>query len=395
MARDPVVLLVDDDETTLSVLSAVLRRSGVRVEVERSGEEAMVRARELRPDVIISDYWMPGMTGFDLCRQVRAEPALAGTMFLMLTAYGEAELKLKGLELGVDDYLTKPIEAAELVARVRAALRLTGLYDELRREKQDLEHAHAELAASFEQLVRLLVRLLDVRVPGADARGRRLAAAARRVAVRLEVPEERLAALEVAARLHEIGRIGMPEREAAPPEMEDLTVGGVSWRYVPAASAVLGAIERFQEAAELVAALAENWDGTGLPRRLSQGQIPMRSRILRVLMDFFALLDQAGPSADARQLVAQLEQHANRYYDPVVLSQLAALVAEGIEAWHPCGRKVSLEELQEGMVLAEDLVTSSGVKLLARGARVTAPMLQLIRRRHASDPVIYGACVES
>src|SRR6266850_543149 len=113
------VLLVDDDPAMLARFRHVLEQDlTLSVATAPSGSEGLTLARELRPDLIVSDYEMPGMDGLELCRQVKADPDLARCRFVVLSGFSDAAAKARGRNLGVDDYLTKPIEMSELVDRV-------------------------------------------------------------------------------------------------------------------------------------------------------------------------------------------------------------------------------------------------------------------------------------
>lgn len=116
------VLIADDEQNIVISLEFLLRREGFDVSVALDGEEALKMARAEKPDLVLLDVMMPKMNGFDVCQALRADPDLAGTRVLMLTAKGrEAEVN-KGLGLGADAYMTKPFSTKELVARVRSLL---------------------------------------------------------------------------------------------------------------------------------------------------------------------------------------------------------------------------------------------------------------------------------
>jgi len=392
----PMVLLVEDDPTTLSVFERVLAREGtLKVATARDGAEGWERARVLRPDVIVSDYEMPQLTGFDLCKRIKADEATKDAMFLMLTAHGDTALKVQGLGLGVDDYLIKPIESAELIARVRAMLRIKSLIDRTRADQAVLAKLHERLEHSFEHLLTLLVHMLDLRVPGAAQRGRRLAVVARALAKRLEIPDRFLQDLEMAARVHEIGRVGESRELAVPNEdAGPVAVGGGGWTYLLDSAAILRQVDRLEPVAELVLYVGEHWDGTGLPGHRRSGQIPLRSRVLRVLIDFFAELESGGAPRMPREALARISRHAGTWYDPAVVAQLAAMVGEiPVPTGSTERHQVAVGTLEPGMVLADDLMTSSGVKLLARGAVITEAMRQIIVRRHLIDPIVGGVWI--
>jgi two-component system OmpR family response regulator len=125
MARRTAVLLVDDDARLGELVSEYLGRHEIDVTVARDGERGLAALRAGRFDAVLLDVMLPGADGFEVCRRLRATPGLAGLPVLMLTARGEDVDKIVGLELGADDYLAKPFNPRELLARLRALLRRT------------------------------------------------------------------------------------------------------------------------------------------------------------------------------------------------------------------------------------------------------------------------------
>lgn len=117
------ILVVDDEEDLRSLLRHSLTREGFEVKVAATGAEALALAASLRPSLVLLDLMLPGMQGTEVCRRLRAEPALAGMPIIMLTARGDELDRVVGFELGADDYVTKPFSTRELVLRIRAVLR--------------------------------------------------------------------------------------------------------------------------------------------------------------------------------------------------------------------------------------------------------------------------------
>jgi len=131
-----LVLVVDDDEDVAETIERALRHGGYEVLVAHRGADALQLARQRRPEIIVLDIMMPGMSGIEVCRHVRANPQLAGIPILFLTAKGEIADKIEGFESGADDYLTKPFDQRELELRVKALLRRT----EAGAEERGTEH---------------------------------------------------------------------------------------------------------------------------------------------------------------------------------------------------------------------------------------------------------------
>jgi len=123
MKQAPLVLVVEDEAALVTLLRYNLEREGFRVAEARDGEEALLMAREQKPDLVLLDWMLPLLSGLEVCRQLRRMAETRGVPIIMLTARGEEGDKLRGLDSGADDYVTKPFSPSELVARIRAALR--------------------------------------------------------------------------------------------------------------------------------------------------------------------------------------------------------------------------------------------------------------------------------
>jgi two-component system, OmpR family, phosphate regulon response regulator PhoB len=124
--KDPVeatVLVVEDETALLTLLRYNLEREGYRVVEARDGEEALVVADEVKPDLIVLDWMLPRISGIEICRRMRGRGHLRNVPIVMLTARGEEPDRIRGLDTGADDYITKPFSMSELLARLRAVMR--------------------------------------------------------------------------------------------------------------------------------------------------------------------------------------------------------------------------------------------------------------------------------
>ncbi|MBR8827494.1 MAG: SpoIIE family protein phosphatase [Gomphosphaeria aponina SAG 52.96 = DSM 107014] len=140
------ILIIDDDRTIRLILTKTLTMGGYEVAVASDGEEGLTLAQQLHPKLVICDWLMPRMNGLEVCRQLKATPALATTFFILLTGQNSVEDRVEGLDAGSDDFLCKPVDMLELKARVRAGLRLHQLSYELKVQKELLEAEFAEAA---------------------------------------------------------------------------------------------------------------------------------------------------------------------------------------------------------------------------------------------------------
>jgi len=144
------VLIVDDDESAQEALFAMLEGENYDLQLAKDGFQALQTIKRLEPDVILLDVMMPGMDGFEVCRRIRSTPELAEVPILILTALGDHDSLLQGIEAGADDFLTKPVDRRELIARIRTILRLNR-YRTLVEQRGNIRHMAERLIAAQEE----------------------------------------------------------------------------------------------------------------------------------------------------------------------------------------------------------------------------------------------------
>jgi len=142
---DATILVVDDEAPILALLRYNLDKAGFRVVEATDGQEAINMIREQKPDLMVLDWMLPSLSGIEVCRQVRRDPEVRNLPIIMLTARGEEQDRVRGLEVGADDYLPKPFSPAELLARIRAVLRR--IRPALSEEALTYADLHMDLAA--------------------------------------------------------------------------------------------------------------------------------------------------------------------------------------------------------------------------------------------------------
>ena len=147
------VMIIDDDPIVRVALKRTLQNQGYDVTVASNGEEGITQVQQIRPALIICDWMMSYLDGLEVCRRIKADPELANTFFILLTARGEVEDRVRGLDAGADEFVSKPIEMNELKARVRAGLRLHQLNQKLQTQKQILEAELAEAGSYVRSLL--------------------------------------------------------------------------------------------------------------------------------------------------------------------------------------------------------------------------------------------------
>ena len=149
------LLVVDDTPVNVKLLGDVLTAKGYAVVTAASGPEALEQVAKECPDLVLLDVMMPGMTGYEVCRKLRENPANAMLPVVMVTALDPGQERVKGIEAGADDFLTKPINQPELLARVRSLLKIKELWDRVTELNRTLEQRVADQVAQLDRLGRL------------------------------------------------------------------------------------------------------------------------------------------------------------------------------------------------------------------------------------------------
>ncbi|MBK7319875.1 MAG: response regulator [Anaerolineales bacterium] len=161
MSEQPyTILIIDDEEITRTTLAALLEKSNFLVEMAEDGIQGIELARRIHPDVILLDVMMPRMSGYEVCKYIRADAKIAEVPIIMITALDDHDAKLSGLSVGADDFLSKPFDRLELEIRLQT-LKRVNRYRHLMEEREKLQEALTELSKKHEQLRQLSRQILE------------------------------------------------------------------------------------------------------------------------------------------------------------------------------------------------------------------------------------------
>jgi putative two-component system response regulator len=315
----PVVLAVDDDQDLLALMGKVL---GTQYEVRLAGDggDALSQAAASpQPDLILLDVDMPGASGFEICQLLKDDPATSRIPVIFLTGKSEATDQLEGLDLGAVDYLTKPVNAKLLLARVRTHLALAGRQMEL--EKQ-VQARTAELEQTRAEVIRRLARALEFHESAAAGnKVMRVAQYARLIAQAAGMKPEVAEMLQKAAPLYDIGKIGVPSEilrkpgKLSAPDLERVR------RHPQLGGEIIG--EHKDPVLALARQLAlthhERWDGSGYPKGLKGSEIPWPGRAMAIVDCFEAMTTtqfyrQTPLSVD--EAAKQVKEGFGKLFDP-------------------------------------------------------------------------------
>ena len=356
------IMVVDDEPTNIKVVQRLLQLAGYTNFVTTTDSTlALDMIRKERPDLVLLDLMMPRMSGLDILGAIRSDDNLSFLPVIILTAATDRETKLQSLELGATDFLGKPLDPSELVARVRNVLSVKAYEDRLLNHSQDLEMAVRQRTADLERsrldLIHCLARAAEYRDDDTGNHVLRVGKLARLVAEELGMAEAEAHLLEQAAQLHDVGKIGIPDAVLLKPgklteeefsNMQEhcnygqyiLNPAGCRedaplWKHTRMGAKILevGSSPILELAVRIALSHHEWWDGTGYPSGLAGEAIPLEGRITAVA-DVFDALSSKRCYKDAYPLEKSLEimrEERGTHFDPVVLDAFLAREVEVAE----------------------------------------------------------------
>lgn len=277
--RKQSILVVDDHRLNAELLREMLAMRGYHANVVSSAAAAEEQIRRVAPDLILLDVIMPGKTGYELCRELKDDPATRLIPIVMITGLNAHEDRLKAIEAGADDFLTKPVSPEELFARVKSSLKLKEFTDELE---------------TAESVLCTLGRSVEARDPYTEGHCERLARNASELGQSLGLDEESVIALRRGGYLHDLGKIAVPDEILK--KGSNLTPG--EWEIMKLHPVTGETICRPLKSLRLVLPIIrhhhEHTDGSGYPDGLKDTEIPLLPRILQVV-DIYDALRTARP----------------------------------------------------------------------------------------------------
>lgn len=312
----PKLLLVDDEPANLQVLRQILQ-ADYRLLFARDGYRALELARDEQPALILLDVMMPGMTGHEVCRQLKAEPATAGIAVLFVSALVDAEDEAAGFAAGAVDYISKPVSPPIVRARVRTHLSLVSI-DELRQTRL--------------QLVQCLGLAAEYKDNETGLHVIRMSHYARLLAEALGMPESWIDDLFNAAPMHDIGKIGIPDAILQKTGKLDAGEWAVMQRHPCIGAEIIGRqpSRLLQMAARIAQHHHEKWDGSGYPQGLAGEEIPLEARIVAIADVFDALTSERPykPAWTVEAAVQLLQEQSGRHFDPQLVLRFLDILPE-------------------------------------------------------------------
>src|SRR5271156_6364160 len=352
------ILVVDDEEAIREVISTLLDAQGLECTTASNGKLGLEAFRKDTFDLVLSDIVMPEMDGLKLLGELRLDDP--DVPVIMVTAMHDISIALEAIRAGAYDYILKPFEKDQLHLSVRRALEHRQLIIENRTYQSDLEHLVAErtqqlsialqdLEQSYDYTLEALGGALDAKDAETEGHCQRVTAFTITIARAMDVDKGLLRQIARGAFLHDIGKMGVPDQILRKPGPLTADEREIMRRHCQIGFAVLERIPFLKEAAEIVLAHQECYDGSGYPRGLKGEQIPLGARIFAVADTLDAMISdrpyrKAMPISAARE---EIRRYSGRQFDPRVVEVfLSQSDSVWLELHHKVGDPFRLAQLE-------------------------------------------------
>lgn len=314
------ILVVDDERANLILIEKTLSLKGIKVACASSGRDALDRIKKGSFDVILLDVMMPDLDGLEVCRTIKGDEATRLIPVILVTALNEREDKIRGIEAGCDDFISKPLDRTEMIARVKALGKVKRLND-------DLEKAEA--------VVMSLARAVEAKDDTSGEHCDRLIKMTNNFGRYLELDLSDIKVLARVSVLHDVGKIGMPDSILLKPAKLTGDEWKVMQRHPEIGENICKPLRSLSKICPIVRTHHERWNGSGYPDRLKGEEIPYLARIFQIL-DAFDALTTERPYKEAystEKTVGILKEETEKgLWDPNLMDkfiEFISLISEG------------------------------------------------------------------
>ena len=313
------ILVADDRQEIRVLLTLLLEAQGYQVFTAEDGQKALKEFAQCQPDLVLLDAEMPRLNGFEVCRHLKSNAETRLTPVVLVTGLSGTEDRIRGIQAGADDFLSKPVDRNELLARVRSLLSLKAHTDELERA---------------ESVLFVLARSIEGKDPYTQDHCERLSGYSARLGERIGLPPEHIIALRRAGIVHDIGKVAVPDAILLKPGKLTPEEWAVMREHPVVGERICAPLKSFRLVLPIIRHHHERLDGSGYPDGLAGEQIPVRARVLQIV-DVYDALTTERPYKRAMSpelaLETMEEEVKKGWWDPYILAEFRKLLLESGE----------------------------------------------------------------
>lgn len=378
------ILVIDDEDVNLKIIQGMLAPVGYNTILCKSAQKALDEIKDINPDVILLDVMMPVMNGFEFLKKIKTIEEAKNIPIVMVTALDDVKSRVLSLELGADDFLSKPVDKTELRARVKSLVKVRSYYEHMKKYNKALEEEvkqrtlqisesykkvlliNKELEDNFYNTVLMVFDLISIFDSNLAGHCKRVAVYTSMILNNLNIDNELKQNIKMASLLHDVGLIGIP-RDKINMSKEDISkdkeLDEIYKKHPLVNLRSFEQSKRYKEVVDIIAAHHEKLDGTGFPNGLVDVQIPLGSKIIAVADQYDSLRYKTNNNVKESDILLNLETKVGIQFNKDIFN----IFKEAIKKEDPFSAIIDkyIDDLKEGMILAEPVLSiDTGVIIL-------------------------------
>ena len=312
------ILVADDQASNRELLEELLTAQGFTVLTAPDGASALESIARIHPDLVLLDVMMPGLNGFEVCARIKNNPETYLIPVVLVTALSDKQDRIEGIQAGADDFLTRPVDRVELLARVRSLITLKHRTDELERA---------------ESVLFSLARSIEGKDPYTHGHCERLSAYSARLGEHMGLGTEEITALRRAGVVHDIGKVAVPDAVLLKPGRLTEEEWKLIREHPLVGERICAPLRSFRLVLPIIRHHHEKLDGSGYPDGLKGDAVPLTARVLQIVDVYDALTTErpykrAFPVAEA--LRTMNEEVAKGWWDPQIFARFEQIVRSSV-----------------------------------------------------------------
>jgi len=305
MQNQPKILIVDDEEKNLKLMSFIVKSCNYDFETAKNGFEALEKTKEYSPDLIFLDIMMPEMDGYETCKRLKEDAATKHIPVVMVSALTDKESRIKGLEMGANDFLSKPVDGTEVVVRAINLLRIKEFEDflkhhnellesEVKKRTAELEESRNKIKEGYVDTIHRLTVVAEYKDEETASHIKRVGYYCKLIAKSIGWTEDEQEAIFYASPMHDIGKVGIPsDILLKPAKLTPEEFALMKTHTLIGARILHGSPSRIIQMAERIAlSHHERWDGSGYPQGIEDVEIPIEGCIMNIADQYDALMSR-------------------------------------------------------------------------------------------------------
>jgi len=386
--------IADDDEKIAEAISKILEKAFPKSRIHKFDHGVDISnslAKENENSIIICDFNLQGLNGLQILKKIKSESKIKESYFILLVPQSDKENQIKSIQLGTDDFLTKPISYEQLLLKLKVASKVLERGEQIALLRNEYLKLQEDLNKESDKVSNIFKKFYEYRISSSKSDGERIKKMSEFIARNLIDDEKEIREIIKASELYFLPQLFLPDKLHGIPVFTDGVVKINIFEKLPSfIEDTFTEIKDMKPIVNIMKHIHENYDGSGFPEKLKGPEIPLGSRILRVILDFDYISNKN--NGKVSKSLEILWESMNKIYDFRIIAYLdqyfALLNSKFINNLPPLELKVNTHELKEDMVLSRDIIVISGHKLVAAGTKLNEEMIDKINYAGSTESIL-------